>query len=361
VTPTDPAGGYLHLLPMYLPEGMTITAMQAAMLPWLAPAYSGCVGVTQGDTTPQPVMTVTFEWPISWLPTTQPMGHYDRERLYLRRYSSDQALATGTHAFSNVRPGDDPPDALVDTDAGTLGVESTSLTIESRRGVHALFGDLRQRLLQVDPVRFVKLAGTVVYVWFKSPTDEGLDRPPRRADDEQVQDLLNGLADYEPRHSQLLVPPGPLPQQAPHPNLSETPSGAQFYAVPLQGSAPGSILFTVAGFEVGVAYTTILTAPDAWNEVQRLTDSHDRPGVDLLLISAGAPDQRGHVFPAEEAVASFLVAHPLGLTKAPEHIRRVVLHSWMTGSATELFPLVRHAFGPLYQSMVPVHHPIVPR
>ena len=66
--------------------------------------------------------------------------------------------------------------------------------------------------------------------------------------------------------------------------------------MPLLGGAPGSMLFTLAGFDIALAYTTLLTAEEAWSEVQRLVDSHDKPGVDLLLVTAGGPDANGNVF-----------------------------------------------------------------
>jgi len=50
-----------------------------------------------------------------------------------------------------------------------------------------------------------------------------------------------------------------------------------------------------------------------------------RPGVDFLLITAGDPDQRGNVFPVEEAVFQFLITHPIGLAGPPDQIQRVVL------------------------------------
>src|ERR1039458_8192188 len=110
---TDPGaaagGGYLHMLPMYLPEGMTVTAMSAAMLPWGSPAYLGALGTTpEGD----PVLAATLEWPVNWLRTTDPVPKFDREWLQLRRYNADQALAVGAHAFASILPGDDPPDAV---------------------------------------------------------------------------------------------------------------------------------------------------------------------------------------------------------------------------------------------------------
>jgi hypothetical protein len=115
----------------------------------------------------------------------------------------------------------------------------------------------------------------------------------------------------------------------------------------------------MTGFELGLAYTTLLTAQAAWQEVQRLVDQHDQPGVDILLITAGAPDQRGQIFPAEEAIASFLLEAPLALTRPPSHIKQVLLHSWATGRATELHPAVKPLFGPLYQSFQPEHNSLI--
>lgn len=352
----DPAtGGYLHLLPTYLPAGMTCTAMSVAMLPWLSPAYGGIVGTTVAGV---PAVAVTFEWPVNWMRTTTPLSKFDREWLQLRRFSADQALAVGTHAFASVEPGNDPPDAVAKTDGGPIGVEATSLTLEDRRAVHGLFIDLRTRLLMQDPAMFAKLRGHIIYIWFTDPNGNELSRPHRRSDEGAMEALIAELASYEPQGHQMWVPSGPLPNVAPAPPLTTTKAGAKFYAIPIVMAAPTSMLFTIAGFEIGLAFTTMLTLDAAWQEVQRLVDSHDKPGVDLLLITAGGPDQRGNMFPVEEALFDFLTTHPVGLAHEPTHIQRIVLHSWGTGCAHQISPTVTRLFGPLYQSLVPLHHPL---
>jgi hypothetical protein len=103
----------------------------------------------------------------------------------------------------------------------------------------------------------------------------------------------------------------------------------------------------------------LTTAKAAWNEIQRLVDEHDRAGVDILLITAAAPDQRGDIYPAEEVIANFALDNALGLIRKPDHIKQIWLHSWMTGRATSLYPKVEPMFGPLYQSFVPLHHPLM--
>jgi hypothetical protein len=110
--PQQSGGGFLHLLPTVLPQGMTVSAFSAAMLPWMSPSFSGVVGTSQGDL-PEPVMAVTFEWPIPWVRTIDPIPKFSREWLCVRRFSADQALTGGVHAFSDVRPGADPPDTIV--------------------------------------------------------------------------------------------------------------------------------------------------------------------------------------------------------------------------------------------------------
>ncbi len=352
----------MTLLPIYLPQGMTLTHLSNAMLPWFSPSYSGVVGTTTANP-PEPVVGVTFEWPITWIRTIQEIPKIEREIVSVRRFSTDQALANGIHAFSNVRPGPHPnkaPDTTVTTDQGILGVESTSLTLNDRRGAHGLFQQLRRRILEQEPTVFAKLAGHMIYVWFEEPGGlPGLALPLKKNDDEAAMELLRELAAYTPQPGQMWVPPGPPPEQAPLPHLATTLDGARFYANPLLVNAPSTMLFTFAGFELGLAYTSLLTARLAWQEVQRLVDKHDQVGVDILLITAGAPDQHGQIFPAEEAVASFLLEEQLGLARPPSHIKRVFLHSWTTGRAAELYPTVKTMFGPLYQTFLPEHYPLI--
>jgi hypothetical protein len=346
----------MTLLPVYLPQGMTLTHLSNAMLPWFSPSYSGVVGTTTTNR-PEPVVGVTFEWPITWMRTIEEIPKIEREILSVRRFSADQALARGIHAFSNVRPGPHPdkaPDTTATTDQGILGVESTSLTLNDRRGAHSLFGQLRRRILEQDPAVFAKLAGHMIYVWFEEPAGlPGLALPLKKNDEEAAMELLRELAAYAPQPGQMWVPSGAFPEQAPQPHLATTPEGARFYANPLLVNAPSTMLFTIAGFELGLAYTSLFTARVAWQEVQRLVDKHDQVGVDILLITAGAPDQHGQIFPAEEAVANFLLEEPIGFARPPRHIKRIFLHSWTTGRAAELHPTVIRCSDPFTRASCP--------
>lgn len=353
----EQGGGFIHLLPAVVPGGMTIKAASFSLLPWQAPAYSGFTG-HKSESPRDPLLSITFEWPIPWLRVTEPIKQFDQEWLYLRRFSTDQVLATGEHAYSEVVPGKDPPDATIITSEGKLGAESTALTVGDRRTVHALFRRLRIHLLKHEPAIFKKLAGHLIYIWFSNEDQTKLEKPPKRADLEVLNDLVRSLSEYEPEPDIMWVPSGEVPEQAPELPLAETTAGAKFYAVPFVGSTPSTILCSVAGFELGLAYTTQMTFDDALAEIQRLIGAHDKPGVDFLLITAGGPDQHGLIYPAEEAVANFFKKHFKELPKRPQHIERVYLHNWMTGEAFSLFPDASPLFGPIFQSVVPEHNPI---
>jgi hypothetical protein len=350
--------GFIHSIPIAVPEELTFVEPMISILPWFAPAYNAQL-VTTARPDAEPGLLLGSEWPLSWLRTVETIPKYELEWLHLRRFSLDHAIATGAHAFANVQPGGDPPDAVAQTADGWQGVEATALTLQDLRQAHALFSALRQRLQASEPVAFGKLLGHVVYVWFDSPKSPA-DRPFRRSDEAALDALVEALAAYKPQPQKLYSAEDPPSDPMEPLPLHITDDGAKFYAVPLQGAAPSSMLFTIAGFEIALAHSVLLTAADAWAEVDRLVRKHDKAGVDTLLITAAGPDRHGTIYPIEEAVASLLKAYPIGLSKPPEHIKMLILHWWMTGQAITIYPTVEPLFAPQYTGMTPLHHPLSP-
>src|SRR5207249_3829088 len=111
--------------------------------------------------------------------------------------------------------------------------------------------------------------------------------------------------------------------------------------------------------EVGLSFATEHTPQSAWQEIERLIAAHDKPGVDCIVVSAGAPNQHGQVFPSDEALARFALENPLPLP-TPNHVKSVTLHSWGEGEAWDLLPRVEGLFGPLYQGSAIAHLLLVP-
>jgi hypothetical protein len=346
----------MHIFPVQVEVGEKVAAVWAP-LPWGAPAVFWLAGTSVDG---EPMVRIASEWPLSWVRTVEPLPKRERETLCLRRFGTDATLARGgAHPFYDLREGDDPPDATVETGQGRIGIELTTLALEDRRPVNRRFGELRAELERREPAAFSRLVGHLAYIWFRDRPDGPPVRPHARSDAEALDELVQALADYEPRSDILEAEPGTAPPDTmPEVHFADTTAGGRFYAVRFGGAVPGSTLFTRAGFDIGLAYTTQVTAPSAWRDVQRLVDRHDRPRVDVLLVTAGGPDDRGNVYPSEEVAAQLLIEHPQHLARSPTHIKEVLLHSWGTGTGTRLFPAVEPLFGPLYASQVPVHQPL---
>lgn len=352
-------GGYMHMMPVQVDQNMLPEATLARVLPWQAPGLVALQGRANGGLGGH-LLAICYEWPISWLRTADVIEQFDLEWLCLQRYRTDHLLANGTLPYVDVAKGGDPPDAVVTTASGLVGVECTGLTIGARRGAHALFRHIRRTIAQQPPAAFAALAGHIVYMWFNE-TDSVLTRPYRQNDDAVAKELVGALATYRPQPENLWRPEASgIPQQAPGLKMHKTSAGASFYCTPIVTAAPSTVLFTTAGFEIGFAFTTTHVAEQEWAALWRRVQVKDREGSDWLLISAGAPDQNGNLYPAEEALADLLFANPVQLEPLA-HLKRVTIHSWGSGQAVDIWPEMQPVFGPIYQGVVlgnqPLHTP----
>src|SRR5206468_3152402 len=151
---------------------------------------------------------IAYEWPVSWVRVLDPMTDAILESFHVHGYRTQHLRALGEQPFYKVREGGNPPDVLVDTADGTLGLECTRLTIESRQFANALFRALRQHIAAVPPEDFAALTGHLIYIWFN---DEGslLTGPHPRSDAAAIEALVRALVEYRPSGQDLWVPEGP--------------------------------------------------------------------------------------------------------------------------------------------------------
>jgi hypothetical protein len=303
----------------------------------------------------EPGAVVAYEWPEAWVRTAHPIDKRGLETLHLYKFSIDQRLALGAPAFGAAELGADPPDFRVGTDQGVIGLDCSAFTVQERRHAHALFVALRRCLVDAGPNSYLHLAGHLIHLWFPEP--ERLAKPFVRGDDVAITELVDALREYEPTPENLRVAGAEAPQQMPDLGTATTTAGATFYAALLMGSVPDSAFFAYMGFEIALTYTTAHRRSSVWAEAERLVAAHDQPGIDWLLLSAGAPNRDGNTFPSEEVLARLLIDHPQELP-APKHLQGVTLHLWSTGEAFALLPTVERIFGPIYASSVPSHRPI---
>jgi hypothetical protein len=75
-----------------------------------------------------------------------------------------------------------------------------------------------------------------------------------------------------------------------------------------------------------------ITAAEVQHEFERILTQHDQEGVDRLLISIGAPDRDGFLFPAEALVIDQLPPSPA----ATGHIQVITLHQFVAGQFHDL-------------------------
>lgn len=120
------------------------------------------------------------------------------------------------------------------------------------------------------------------------------------------------------------------------------------------GAVPETAFFAARGFELTVSYPTIITVDDVERELLRLVKSHDQPGVDILLISCGAPGSDGFSYLSEENIAELYIEKGSPISNA-EHISSILVHFWSTGEAYEVFKEKKQVIGGLYEGVVPRH------
>ena len=348
---------FVTLLPMRLDQDMTLTHSVAVLSPWGAPLLMGTMGT---DPAGEPVLVLVNEAPVNFLRPTQPLDEPDKwqlELLHLQRASVDSRLATGSDLFHGVEKGGDPPDAIVHIGDQQFGWELTTFSIEARRLAHDLFIRVRGKVAFQQRHRISHLTGHVVYMWFGTE-GHGTGLPYRRNDDAAVDQLVEALVSYQPdpTHYTVEAPGGPPAQLRAGFDAVDAPGDVSFFCTPFINAVPTSPLFTPTGLEVGLAFESIHSARPEWARLRAAVRRKDRPGNNVLLISAGAPDRFGNQYPAEEVLAGFLLDHPESIES--DHLSAVILHFWSSGRAVNILgEAPQEAWPPIYQGLTPAFQP----
>jgi hypothetical protein len=308
----------------------------------------------------QPVLILVNEAPVNCLRPSQPLDEPDKwqlEMLHLQRATVDARLGGGSDLFRAIEKGNDPPDATVHIGDQQFGWELTTFSIQSRRLAHDLFIRVRSKVAFQQRHRVGHLTGHIVYIWF-GMADQSTGLPYRRNDDAAADQLVEALVNYQPDPTHYTVetqgaPPAQLPAGF---DAVNAPGDVAFFCTPFINAVPTSPLFSLTGLELGLAYQSVHTARSEWEKLRAAINRKDRAGNNTLLISAGAPDRLGNQYPAEEALAQFLLDHPESVTA--EHLSRVILHFWSSGRAVSILGDQPEAlWPPIYQGLSPASQP----
>jgi hypothetical protein len=241
-----------------------------------------------------------------------------KEQLHLDRFDADVRWGFGGDLiFDGARPGPDPPDFLVQTGEGEVGLEVTQFVLEDRAAAHAASRRLQAIALTRGPRRFRHLRGHVCYVAFD-------DRPLPPRDSSAWEAAVDAL--------ERVRPPSPPPKTMDEfaPEAIEPFEGGVISACPLMGPTRRSAFYNVVGFELSFPWASVIYEDDAFSRLQRLVTQHDQPGVIHLVVSISAPVVDGWAYPSDGQAAA--LAQGVARTKAlsARHIELIWLHYWPT-------------------------------
>ena len=75
---------YLHVIPMRTELGTTLEGVTLIPLPWGGAAASAWLGTNHGGA---PLLSIASEWPQVWLRTKEQLAKFEREYVFLRRFT----------------------------------------------------------------------------------------------------------------------------------------------------------------------------------------------------------------------------------------------------------------------------------
>jgi len=348
-------------MPISVPDApSTVDEMIMSPSPWGVPLVLGMAG--QSGTPSEPTRWLAMEQAIPWTRPDTPLNKTILEWAHVQRFAADCRGATGSEAFAAIEPNpNDPPDFLATLPGGQrIGVELVAFAIEERRSAEALFRNLRDKLVLQHRHRIGHLTGCTVIVWYGKDQNPNT-RPHRKTDDAAVEELIEALVAYRPDIAALRMQVSAgMPLQMPPLGTETISADATFYAVPFLNAIPTGPFVSITGYNIVLAYTTVHTAASVAATLQRLVAEHDKDGVDTLLITSGAPDRSGAMYPLEQVTADFYLRHPVVLQT--DHISRAILHRWATGDAYDISANPpKQLWPPVYQGYVPAHQLFVVR
>lgn len=343
-------------LPIFVRERLELRGVAMKAGPWVPPTFQGYFGIRSEDG--EPTIILASETPLHTSLLNGQLSKEELEAVHFEKFSADHCLSRGFHPFLNIRAGVNPPDFVAEAGGTEIGVDLTQFTAQERRQAHALFAAVRQAISVCPPERFQHLRGLMVFVWAAGRRGVA-DLPPRSPEADALTDSLASYR-FDPEFSSALGI-GPMPAMAPPVDIRSADGGWSFIATPFTASCPSTAFFRRFGFELSFHYPTVHTSEGLWAEISRLISKHDKPEVQELVVTVGAPDRSGVLYPGDTAMCDFILSNPKPLTCIARQLRRVLLHVWETGRIVQLFPALTEVAPALVDQYVPAHSPLKQR
>jgi hypothetical protein len=169
-------------------------------------------------------------------------------------------------------------------------------------------------------------------MWFGSASDPA-GQPYKKNDPSLYDQLVESLVAHSPDPEAQKVGGPEIPARLESWSV-ETAEDARYYSIPLLNGAPASPFYAATGMHVVLAYQSDHTPVNEWAKLRAAIARKDREPNDVLVISAGAPDNLGRCFATEEVLADFMLQRPEPVSA--QHLSSIIMHFWSTGRAIEL-------------------------
>lgn len=249
---------------------------------------------------------------------------------------------------------------MIHRNSEIVALDLAQFTINLRRQANALFEKIKKKVFDEKPAGFAGLSGCIIYVNYGMDDARPNALPPSHREDHFIRDLIDQLSGFR-FDSNKWYQGDSFPEKLDlsELNLADTAGGGRFIAVPLTGSVPTTSFFHKMGFEMGLGFYTRHNADDAWQEVSRLANAHDKPEIAELLISAGAPNEQGFIYPSDEYVINLMLEEcPTRSIPELKYIKQILIHKWSSGDIWRIYPDRLQVAKGIYQGLVPSHMPI---
>lgn len=278
-----------------------------------------------------PAQWIPFEAPIRLDTPRDKLGrewaHFTGAREDLQRVSVDLLDGDAKACIP------DPPDIRVTLGASSFGVELVQYVSGDRREIVSNTDRLRGVISKMARFKLSHLRNQLVLVGFGTP--KGL--PPRDLAPDDFDDLMKQLGGKQTKavaySDRADLRDGYMVK------ITNVPRGNESIGLFPLPTAPRSPIGKTHGFDVAVSHSLFKPRRDVERELATLINEKDKPGNDVLLISAGAPSFGSCLISDEHLVAPQMLEFMT--FPRPKHLKHVLLHRWTNRDVYELTPQLR--------------------
>jgi hypothetical protein len=320
----------------------------ATTLEW-TPGWEGnplvmSLDVSDADLT-NPRILVPYNYSGAWFTPSRQLTQKELEFWQFGQFCIDYFVATGRDFCPFGARASEHPDFLVSRApdwSDTAGVELAAYVPGQRLAIESALSPLRE-IVRSKPADFQHLRDCLVWVMFGDP--EHPEELPRLRST-LTTEAANGLRQLSRPEIRLgdFAASG-LPEHFPPGAFSTLEQRGINFSAHRPG---GSFEEVDTGPVVNPMFQLRQSAEEIKTELVRIVDSHNYPGVDLLVVPIGGPTRDGALCTEGSVLLEYALRSSEDTASWFQGRKgEVVAHSWTNGSITQLYPTKQQLTPPL--------------